>query len=85
MEALRKQYKWKILAWSAVRRNEKKWTLHESQWFSKKEDCIADFKENMRNGYDVADSWASEEYLLKRRIMPKKYFPQTLRESDLYC
>jgi hypothetical protein len=74
METQRNQYKWKNLAWSATRRNEKKWTLQESQWFNKKEDCIADFKEKMKNGYDVADSWGSEEYL-KRRVMPRKYFP----------
>lgn len=34
-------------------------------------DCIADFKGKMKTGYDVADSWGSKEYLLKRRIMPK--------------
>lgn len=71
METQEKQYKWKILAWNALRRNERKWTLLESQWFDKKEDCIADFKEKMKKGYSIADSWGSEEYILKRRIMPK--------------
>jgi hypothetical protein len=82
METQGKQYKWEILAWSAIRRDGKKWTLQESQWFNKKEDCITDFKQKM--SYDIVDSWGSEEYLLKRRVMPKKYFPQTLRESDSY-
>ena len=84
MATQEKQYKWKILAWSALRKKEKNWTMQESQWFDRKEDCIVDFKEKMRNGYDIADSWGSEEYILKRRIMSKKYFPQTLRESDFY-
>lgn len=75
METIGKQYKWKILAWNALRNSDsKKWTLQESQWFDKKEDCIIDFKEKTRAGYDIADSWGSEEYLLKRRIMPKKYW-----------
>jgi hypothetical protein len=74
METREKQYKWKILAWSAIRRDEKKWTSQESQWFDKKEDCIANFKEKMENRYDVADSWWSKEYILKRRVMPRKYF-----------
>lgn len=77
METQGKQYKWKIVAWNALRRNEKKWTLQESQWFNRKEECIANFKEKMKNGYDVADSWGSEEYLLKRRAMPRKYFPHS--------
>lgn len=75
METKRKQYKWKILAWNALRNSDsKKWTLQESQWFDKKEDCIIDFKEKTRADYDITDSWGSEEYLLKRRIMPKKYW-----------
>lgn len=76
METQGKRYKWKILAWSALRRNEKKWKLQESRWFDKKEDCIANFKEKMKNGYDISDSWGSEEYLLKPRVMPRKYFPR---------
>lgn len=41
MESKGKQYKWKILAWNALRNSDsKKWTLQESQWFDKKEDCI---------------------------------------------
>lgn len=67
------QYKWKVLAWNCIGKDKKKWTLLESQWFDKKEDCITDFKEKMTEGYDVADCWGSEEYLLKRRIMSKKY------------
>lgn len=77
METQVKQYKWKILAWSALRLNKKKWTLQESPWFDQKKDCIANFKEKMKNGYDIADSWGSEEYLLKRRVMPRKYFLQS--------
>lgn len=70
---MEKQYKWKILAWSALRNSDnKKWTLQESKWFDKKQECINDFKEKMKNGYDVVDSWGSEEYLMKRRIMPRR-------------
>uniref|UniRef100_A0A8W8JKM2 Uncharacterized protein n=1 Tax=Magallana gigas TaxID=29159 RepID=A0A8W8JKM2_MAGGI len=29
----------------------------------------------MKEGYDIVDSWGSEEYLLKRKTMPKKYCP----------
>lgn len=76
METQVSQYKWKVLAWNSLRRNEKKWTLQEGQWFDKKEDCIADFKDKMKKGYSIADCWGSEEYLLKRRVMPQKYFPQ---------
>lgn len=75
METHGKQYKWKIVVWSVKRRHEKKWTLQESKWFDRKEDCIANFKEKIKNGNDIADSCGSEEYLLKRRVTPKKYFP----------
>lgn len=68
MKTQGKQYKWKIVAWNALRRNEKKWTLQESQWFNRKRECIANVKEKMKNGYD---SLESEEYLLKRRVMPR--------------
>lgn len=67
------EYKWKVLAWDCIRKDKKKWTLLESQWFDKKEDCISDFKEKMTQGYDIVDCWGSQEYLLKRRIMSKKY------------
>lgn len=69
------QYKWNVLAWNCIGRDTKKWTLLESQWFDKKEECIADFQEKMKEGYDIVDSWGSEEYLLKRKTMPKKYCP----------
>jgi hypothetical protein len=36
-----KQYKWKVLAWNCIGKDKKKWSLLESQWFDKKEDCIA--------------------------------------------
>lgn len=75
METKEKQYKWKIVAWSALKNSDNKtWTIQESQWFDKKQACINDFKENMKNGYDVADSWGSEEYLMKRCIMPRRYW-----------
>lgn len=46
IETQGKQYKWKIVAWSAFRNSDKiQWTLQESQWFDQKKDCIADFKE----------------------------------------
>lgn len=67
------QYKWKILAWNCIGRDQRKFTILEGEWFDKKEECVADFKETMRKGYDVADCWGSQGYLLKRRIMPKKY------------
>lgn len=75
METKEKQYKWKIVAWNALKNSDKKkWTLQESQWFDKKQTCMNDFKEKMKNGYDVVDSWGSEEYLMKRRIMPRRTF-----------
>lgn len=49
METKEKQYKWKIVAWSALKNSENKtWTIQESQWFDKKQACINDFKENMK-------------------------------------
>ena len=66
------QYKWKVLAWYCIGKDKKKWAHLESQWFDKKEDCKTDFNK-MTEGYDVADCWGSEDYLLKRRIVPKKY------------
>lgn len=39
METKEKQYKWKIVAWNALKNSDKKkWTLQESQWFDKKTD-----------------------------------------------
>lgn len=73
MEKHTTQYKWKVLAWNCIGTDKKKWTLLESQWFDKKEECIADFQEKMKEGYDIVDSWGSEEYLLKHQTMPKKY------------
>lgn len=64
-----------VLIFYNITRLIKKWTLLESQWFDKKEECIADFQEKMKEGYDIVDSWGSEEYLLKRKTMPKKYCP----------
>lgn len=61
------QYKWKIIAWSALKKDEKNsktWTLNEKA-------CIKDFREVTRNGYDFADSWGTKEILLKRRVMPQ--------------
>lgn len=56
METQGKQYKWKIVAWSALRYSDKiQCTLQKSQWFDQKKYCIADLKEKMKN--DVADSW----------------------------
>jgi hypothetical protein len=68
-----KQYKWKVLVWNCISKEKEKWTLLESQWFDNKEDCIADFKVKTKEGYDVVDCWGFEEYLLKRRVMPRKY------------
>jgi hypothetical protein len=73
------QYKWKILAWDGIRRDKKMWTLIESQWFDKKKDCITDFRAKMIEGYDVADRWGTQEFLLKRRIMPRKYIYGSVR------
>lgn len=57
MESKGKQYKWKILAWNALRNSDsKKWTLQESQWFDNKEDYIIFFKEKTRASYDIGDS-----------------------------
>lgn len=79
MDSQRTQYKWKIVAWSALRlskeSDKKTWTLQESQWFDRKADCINDFQTVIKHGFDIADSWGSEEYLLKRRVIPKKYSP----------
>lgn len=47
MEHQKTQYKWEILAWNALKKHSKKWTLHKSDWFDKKEDCIIDFKEKI--------------------------------------
>lgn len=68
------QYKWKIIAWNALQKDEenpKTWTLNESRWFDNKRVCIKDFREVTRNGYDFADSWGTKEILLKRRVMPQ--------------
>jgi hypothetical protein len=79
MDSQRTQYKWEIVAWSALRltkESEKKtWVLQESHWFDRKADCIKDFQTVIKHGYDLADSWGSEVYLLKRKVMIKKYFP----------
>lgn len=79
MDSQRTQYKWEIIAWSAQRlqkESEKKtWVLQESHWFDRKADCIKDFQTAIKHGYDIVDSWGSDEYLLKRRVMPKKYSP----------
>lgn len=29
-------------------------------------------KKKIKNGYDIADSWGAEEYLVKLRVMPEK-------------
>lgn len=73
MEYQQTQYKWEILAWSALKKDKEKWTLHESKWFNKKEDCIIDFKEKIQRGYGIVDSWGSEEYIIKRKVIPEKY------------
>lgn len=75
MERQTVQYKWKIIAWNALRKDDKNfdrktWTLNESRWFDSKRACIKDFKETTRNGYDIVDSWGTEEFLLKRKVMP---------------
>jgi hypothetical protein len=44
MEYRQTQYKWEILALSALKKDSKKWTLTESDWFDKKEDCIISLK-----------------------------------------
>jgi hypothetical protein len=77
MEFYQTQYKWKISAWSTLKKDSKeKKNEHytKSDWFDKKEDCIDNFKEkkNQRE-YDLADSWESEEYILKRKAVPAKY------------
>jgi hypothetical protein len=73
MEYRQTQYKWEILAWSALKKDGKKWVLHESDWFNKKEDCIKNLQEKTERGYDIADSLGSEEYILKRKVIPPKY------------
>lgn len=54
MDSQRTQYKWKIVACSALRlskESEKKtWTLQESQWFDRKADCIKDFQTVIKLG-----------------------------------
>ena len=74
MDSQRVQYKWKIIAWNVLRKEDKNfdqktWTLQESQWFDSKKTCIKDFKSVTKNGYDVVDSWGISEYLLKRTVM----------------
>jgi hypothetical protein len=68
MEYQQKQYKWELLAWSALKKDSKKSTLHKSDWFNRREDCIINFKEKIQRGYDIADSWGSEEYIIKRKV-----------------
>ena len=59
-----------------TKESEKKtWVLQESHWFDRKADCIKDFQTVIKHGYDLANSWGSEVYLLKRKVMIKKYFP----------
>lgn len=69
MEYQQTQYKWVILAWSTLNKDEKKWILQESDWFDKKNDCVNNFKEKTKRGYDIVDSWGYEEYIIKRKIL----------------
>jgi hypothetical protein len=76
MDRQRVQYKWKIIAWNALRKDDKDFeqktrTLNESQWFDNKKVCIKNFKEVIRNGCDIVDSWGTAEYLFKRKITQK--------------
>lgn len=51
----------------------KKLTYKDSQRFDKLKRLYWWFlKKNIKDGYDVADSWRSEEYILKSCVMPKK-------------
>lgn len=57
MDCQRLYYKWKIIAWSALKKddekNQKLWILNESCWFGNKKACIKDFKEVTRNGDEI--------------------------------
>lgn len=72
MNCQRVQYKWKIIAWNALKKKmrqilrkkrKKKETLNERR-SKKKKACMKDFKEVTRNSYDFADRWGTDEVLL---------------------
>ena len=42
-------------------------------WFDSRRACIKDFKEATRNGYDIVDSWGTEEYLLNVESCPSEH------------
>lgn len=58
--------------WGNIRRDENKWNIQESKWFIKNKTVLQGNK--MKNGYDNVDCLGSEKYLVKRQVMPKKYY-----------
>lgn len=48
MDNRQTQYKWEILDWSALKKDSKKWTLHESDWFDKKKIALITLKKKSK-------------------------------------
>lgn len=70
---LKTQYQdfcWKVKAYNTFRQHESEWTLIKSPWFDNVKECLRDFK-GMK-GYDVADCWGTQHYLMMRRRLVER-------------
>jgi hypothetical protein len=76
-----------VKAHFATREEKGDWTLLESPWFQKVKPCLHDFKNMMREGYDVADCWGTRHYLEMRRRLgddhKRQYFLKHLDRPTL--
>lgn len=43
--------------------------LLEFEWFNKKFDCMLNYEENMKKGYDIVDCFFLKEVIVRRKIL----------------
>lgn len=63
------QYKWQVIIYSSVNQDDECSVLLESEWFNKKSDCMLNYEENMKKGYDIVDCFSSKEVIVRRKIL----------------
>ena len=73
MQTPYEEFRWKVKAFFATRQEEGDWTLQKGEWFDLPKDCLHQYKKMIQRGYDLADCWGTEHYLVMRRLLGERH------------